>query len=369
MAKRDYYEVLGVNKSSTTEDIKKAYRTNAKKYHPDNKETGNEERFKEINEAYEVLSQDNKRAQYDKYGFDGPQGFQGFSGGSGFDSFTDLSDIFSSFFGGGGRKEKNTQHSRTRGDDYEKRFPLTFMESVLGCHKTINIDCECDCDTCKGTGAKSNSDISTCSKCNGSGKIITVQNTLFGKVQQEMLCPDCRGSGKIIKAKCDSCRGTGRVTKKRTRDLEIPAGVSSDTQVRVQGLGGGGHLGGQDGDLFLRISVSPHNKFERSGKDIYLKLPISLTDAVLGTTLEVPTIYGDSKLVVPAGTKHGDTLIMRDKGTKDPNYQNNVGSQKVIVEVDIPSNLSKEEKELYLKLDALSSNKKKSSWEKFKKSF
>ncbi|MCR5462646.1 MAG: molecular chaperone DnaJ [bacterium] len=365
--KRDYYEVLGVSKNATDDEIKKAYRSLAKKYHPDVcKEPGAEEKFKEVNEAYETLSDPQKRQMYDQYGFDGPQANFG-GGAGGFGGFEDLGDIFANFFGGG----MGGQRSRggvKRGDDIERLMDLQFEEAVLGCKKTINIDVSEPCTACGGSGAFSKSDIQTCSKCQGSGYVTIEQRTIFGMTRSRTVCPKCGGRGQEIKKKCEKCNGKGSVTKNKNIEVTIPAGVDTGMQIRVAGKGGAGELGGEPGDLYIRFRVKPHKVFKRDGDTIILSAPISFSDAVLGTNLAIPTIYGDVSLKVPAGTQSGTKFRLRGKGVQNPRTKR-TGDQIVEINLVTPTNISPEEKKIFESLQNIDTKEKKSPWEKFKSLF
>ena len=365
--KRDYYEVLGVSKTATDDEIKKAYRSLAKKYHPDvNKEPGAEEKFKEVNEAYETLSDPQKRQMYDQYGFDGPQANFGGAGGAGFGGFDDLGDIFASFFGGGAARQ--SRGGVKRGDDIERLMDLQFEEAVLGCKKTINIDVSESCTACGGTGAYSKSDIQTCSKCQGSGYVTIEQRTIFGMTRSRTVCPKCGGRGQEIKKKCEKCNGRGSVTKNKNIEVTIPAGVDTGLQIRLEGKGGAGELGGEPGDLYIRFRVKPHKVFKRDGDTIILEAPISFSDAVLGTNLAIPTIYGDVSLKIPAGTQSGTKFRLRDKGVVNVRTKRK-GDQIVIVNLVTPTNISPEEKKIFESLQNIDVKEKKSPWEKFKSLF
>lgn len=369
-AKRDYYEVLGLTKGASQDDIKKAYRTLAKKYHPDlNKEPGAEEKFKEINEAYETLSDEQKKARYDQYGFDDPtQGFggQGGAGFGGFGGFGGFEDIINQFFGGGGRR---TSNGPSQGADVEKSLNITFEEAVFGCKKRIRITVDDECISCGGTGAASKSDIKTCSKCGGRGRVIMRQQTIFGYTNVEAACPDCGGRGKIITKKCPECSGKGRVRKTKEVDVNIPAGILSGMSVRVPGAGQAGYNGGPNGDLYIKIFAADHPQFKRDGQDIYLEIPLSYSQAALGDTVEVPTIDGDVALKIPAGTQPGTKIRMRGRGTKNPKGGISRGDQYVICNIVIPTSLSKAEADLISQIGNLEKQEKKSPWERFKSLF
>lgn len=368
--KRDYYEVLGVSKSASADEIKRAYRKMAKKYHPDvNKEPGAEEKFKEVQEAYDVLSDDNKKAAYDRYGhaaFDQNGGFGGaggFQGGFGFED-VDLGDIFGSFFGSGTQRQRKT--GPTRGEDRFIQLEIDFMDAIKGKKTEIKINYDEQCSHCHGTGAKSEHDVQTCPRCNGTGTIRTQQRSPFGTFVNQTTCPDCQGTGKIIKEKCPHCHGQGYTNKKITVELNIPAGINTHQQLRVQGKGHRGTNGGPNGDLYVEIYVRPHQHFKRDGKNISITIPISAVDATLGCEVDVPTVYGDVTLKVPEGTQPGTTLRLKGKGVKDLRGDT-YGDQYVKIDVKIPTKLSREEKDLYTKIKKAS--KKDSIFDQFKKSF
>ena len=370
--KRDYYDVLGLSKGASEDEIKKAYRKLAKQYHPDiNKSPDAEAKFKEINEAYEVLSDSQKRSNYDQFGFDGvdPNGF-----GQGFSNFNmdDLGDIFSNFMGGmgggfsgfnfGGRSSRRT--GPMKGENRYMSMDIEFLEAVHGVSKTININVDKKCEQCDGTGAQSKSDIETCPTCHGTGVTMRQSRTPFGVIQQQGVCPDCRGSGKRIKKVCPHCGGTGYNNVKEKVEVNIPAGISSGQQVRLQGYGERGENGGPNGDLYIEIRVRSHKYFVRDDNDIYIKVPITSVEATLGTTIDVPTPYGDVELSIPAGSQPNSRLRIKGYGIKDLRGSSK-GDLYVELEVTIPKRLSKEEKELYEKL----SEKKENIFDKFKKNF
>lgn len=366
--KRDYYEVLGVSKGASADEIKRAYRKKAKQYHPDvNKEAGAEEKFKEVQEAYEVLSDDNKKAAYDRYGhaaFEQGAGGAGGFGGFGFED-VDLGDIFGSFFGGGGRRQRSS--GPRRGDDRLMHLEIDFMEAIKGVKKDIKINYDAPCSHCNGSGAKNPSDVTTCSRCHGTGQIQQQQSSPFGTFVTSTTCPDCNGTGKVVKEKCPHCHGKGYSNKTVTVQLDIPAGINTHQQLRVAGKGGRGTNGGSNGDLFVEIYVKAHPHFVRDGRNIYITVPISNVDATLGCEVDVPTVYGDVTLKIPAGTQGGTNLRLKGKGVKDIR-SDNYGDQMVKVDVKIPTKLSSEEKELYQKLSKLT-NKKGSIFDAFKKTF
>lgn len=370
--KRDYYEVLGLQKGASDDEIKKAYRSLAKKYHPDlNKEPGAEEKFKEINEAYETLSDPQKRSRYDQYGFDDPtQGFGG-AGGAGFGGFGGagfggFEDIINSFFGGGARRTSNGPH---QGADVEKQMNITFEEAVFGCTKRVRVTVDDECMQCGGTGAASKSDVKTCSKCGGRGRVIMRQQTIFGYTNVEAACPDCGGKGKVITKKCPECNGKGRVRRTKDVDVNIPAGILSGMTIRVPGAGEAGFNGGPNGDLYIKIFAQDHSQFKRDGQDIYLEIPLSFSQAALGDNIEVPTIDGNVSVKIPAGTQPGTKLRLKGRGTKNPKGGSSRGDQYIICNVVVPTNLSKDETDLIEKLAQCERIEKRSPWEKFKSLF
>lgn len=371
MAEKDYYATLGVGKSASADEIKKAYRSLAKKYHPDvNKEPGAEEKFKEINEAYSVLSDDTKRKNYDTYGSaDGPQGFGGgaggFSGFGGAGGFGGFEDIFSQFFGGGG---SSSSRGRGRGQDIEKQMTITFEEAVFGCKKTVRVTVDEDCATCGGTGAFSKSDLHTCSRCNGQGTVYVNQRTFFGTARTQTVCQACSGKGQTITKKCEACSGKGRVRKTKDVEIKIPQGIQDGMSIRMEGYGQGGADGAENGDLYIQFRVTPHKYFQREGNDISLVVPISFSQAALGDSIEVPTVDGTALLKIPAGTQGGTKFRLKGKGVKDVR-SSNYGDEYVIIKVETPTQLSKDEKALFEKLAGIEKTEKKSAWERFKELF
>lgn len=369
--KRDYYEVLGLSKGASEQEIKKAYRSLAKKYHPDmNKSADAEAKFKEINEAYEVLSDPQKKATYDQYGHAGMDG-AGFGGFGGAD-FGDINDIFGSFFGGSGfggfSSGRRSNNGPRRGQDRYMQMRISFLDAIFGKTETIKIDVEETCPDCQGSGAHSKDDIKVCSHCNGTGTVVTQQRTAFGVFQSQGVCPDCGGTGKTILKKCSRCNGKGYEKKKVEVEVKIPAGIQSGQQLRVPNRGERGINGGNNGDLFIEIIVSRHDFFNREGKNIYINIPISSVDATLGCTLDVPTVYGDVELTIPAGTQNNTQFRLKGKGVKDLRGGEQ-GDQYVQVNIEIPKKLSKEEKELYEKLRTIAKKNKESVFDKFKKAF
>lgn len=352
--KRDYYEVLGVSRDASTEEIKKAYKKLAKQYHPDlnpDSKTA-EEKFKEVNEAYSVLSDENSRARYDQFGHNDPGagGFGGAGGGFDFSGFGGgFGDIFETFFGGGfgGGRPQNPNAPRT-GNDLRVDIEIEFEEAAKGVEKEISITRMEACTACHGSGAKDGTKRKTCAKCGGSGQIRVNQNTAFGQFQTVRSCPACGGSGSIIEEPCPSCNGSGRVRQKRKLKVNVPAGVDTGSRLRMQGEGEGGVNGGPAGDLYVYVTVRPHKYFRRDGDNVYLEQPISFTEAALGAEIEVPTLEGKVKLEIPEGTQTGTTFRLRGRGfPKLRGYGK--GDQHVRVKISTPTRLNHEQKELLKK--------------------
>lgn len=350
MANTDYYKTLGLEKGASEDEIKKAFRKLALKYHPDrnpdNKEA--EEKFKEINEAYQVLSDPQKKAQYDQFGTTdfNAGGFQG-GGFGGFNEGFDISDIFDSFFGGGfssGRKRKN---GPSKGEDIEVSLNLTFLEAVFGTEKPININRYENCSKCNGTGAKPGTTPKTCDKCNGSGQMKTQRNTPFGSFVSMTTCDKCGGKGTIIEERCPQCHGEGRERKHRTIKVNIPAGVDNGNIIPLRGQGQNGKNGGPAGDIYINIRVSSHPIFQRRGFDIYMDTHISFAKASLGTEIKVPTVDGDVKYKIPEGTQSGTVFRLKNKGVPKVNGYGR-GDQYVKIIVDTPKHLNKKQKEALL---------------------
>ena len=344
--KRDYYEVLGVDKSADDTAIKKAYRQLAKKYHPDMNpgDAEAEVKFKEVNEAYDVLSDPDKKAKYDQYGhaaFDPASG-----GGAGFGGFGDfgfdINDIFSSFFGGGSSTQRN---GPVRGSNITVRLTLTFEEAVFGCKKEITYQKVQKCADCSGTGAAKGTTPKTCDHCRGTGFVTVQQRTMMGMMQTRRQCDHCKGTGKIVETPCGECKGSGftRVTKKL--EVNIPAGIDDGQQIGLRGQGSDGANGGGPGDLNIIISVRPHAVFERDGYDLYLEEPITYAEATLGAEIEIPTLEGTQKMEIPEGTQTGTTFTLRGKGVQYVNSKNR-GNLHVTVVVEVPKGLNREQKEL-----------------------
>ena len=349
--KRDYYEVLGVNKGASEDEIKRAYKKMARKYHPDlnpdNKEA--EEKFKEVNEAYEVLSDANKKARYDQYGFAGvdPNYGAGAGGGAydagGFD-FGDLGDIFGSFFGGGFGGGRRNPNAPQRGESIRASLSVEFTEAAFGCEKSITIDRFEQCPTCKGKGCAPGTTPEVCTECHGTGTVTQAQRTPFGMMQSQTVCPKCRGKGQIIHQPCPDCRGAGVVRKRRTIQVNIPAGIDNGQTISLRGQGHSGKNGGPAGDLLITVMVRPHEIFRRDGTAVFCEAPITFTQAVLGGTLEIPTIDGKVKYDIPEGTQTGTVFRLRGKGIPVLNGRGR-GDQYVTVNIETPRNLNREQKE------------------------
>jgi molecular chaperone DnaJ len=349
---KDYYDVLGVKKDSSKEEIKSAYKNLAKKFHPDlNKDSGATEKFKEINEAAAVLSDDKKREQYDRFGTTAEQ-FEGFKGYdyndfSGFDSSGnfDFEDIFESFFGGSRGSRRGAQRGRQRGYDLRYDMEITLEEAASGAKKHVVIPRTEQCAQCEGTGAKSGSSVKTCDECNGTGYIRKVARTAFGMFQTTTNCPKCRGEGKVIKEHCHECKGTGKVERERKLEVSIPAGLDSGHQLRIPGQGGS--TGGRPGDLYLFIHVKEHDTFERKGNDIITEVPISFVQAVFGDEIEVPTLDGKAIMTIPPYTQTNTLFRLRGKGIRNINTREH-GDELVRVVIKTPTKLSKQQKEILM---------------------
>ena len=368
--KRDYYEVLGVNKNATDDELKKAYRKLAKKYHPDanpdNKEEA-EAKFKEVNEAYETLSDPQKRKMYDQFGPDGPQGFNGaggpFGGGNGYYSYTssgfdgfgdfgDLGDIFSSFFGGGfgGRSSGRKQNGPRKGADLNLHIDITFEQAFSGVEKEITITRNEECSVCHGTGAKPGTSVTKCPTCNGTGQIRQVQNTILGQMQTTRTCTNCHGTGEVIKEPCENCRGKGTVRRQPKIKVKIPAGIDDGQTVVLRGEGEPGEKGGPKGDLYITVRLKKHSIYSRKGNNVYCDVPITITQATLGADLEIPMVDGSKeRYKIPEGTQTGTKFVIRGKGFKSVN-SNSVGDFVFTVNVQTPKRLSKEQRDLLVQL-------------------
>lgn len=358
--KRDYYEVLGVDRGADEATIKKAYRQLAKKYHPDanpgDKEA--EAKFKEASEAYAVLSDSEKRRQYDQFGHAAFEGGAGGAGAGGFDfsgmDFSDMfGDIFGDFFGGGSRRNSN---GPMKGANLRTSVRITFEEAVFGCEKEIELVLKDECTNCHGTGAKPGTSPETCSKCGGKGKVVFSQQSLFGMVQNVRECPDCRGTGKIIREKCPDCRGTGYVSSRKRIKVNIPAGIDNGQSVRIRDKGEPGINGGPRGDLLVEVVVSPHPVFQREGMNIYSTAPISYAQAVLGGETRIHTVDGDVIYEVKPGTQTDTRIRLKGKGVPSLRNKNNRGDHYVTLIVQVPTNLTAEAKEALRAFDAVAGN-------------
>ena len=362
--KRDYYEVLGISKGASDDEIKHAYKSLARKYHPDlhpdDKEA--ESKMKEINEAYEVLSDSDKRQRYDQFGFAGVDptygqgqggGYSGYSQGGfgGFGGFGDVGDIFESFFGGFGGSQRSNPNAPQRGQDIRASLTISFMEACKGTKKQVRVTRYESCPDCNGTGARAGTVPETCPDCHGSGTVKISQRTAFGVFQTTQACSRCGGKGRIIKSVCPKCQGQGRAKNVFTREVEIPAGIDDGQTLRVQGAGNCGANGGSYGDLNIKVSVRDGGIFERDGFDIRTEVPISFAQAALGDEITVPTIDGNVKYTVPAGTQTGTVFRLRGRGIQKL-YRSDRGDQYVTVNVEVPRNLSRRQEELLREFDS-----------------
>lgn len=356
--KRDYYEALGVTKGASEDEIKKAYRKLAKKYHPDlnpdDKEA--EAKFKEVSEAYEVLSDPEKKAKYDQFGHAAFDPSFGAGGAGGFGGFSDfgggMGDIFETFFGGGfgGGGSSRRANAPRKGQDIELELTISFEEAVFGCEKEIRYTREENCSSCNGTGAKNGTEVETCSRCGGSGVVTSVQRTILGNMQSQHPCPVCGGKGKVIKTPCPDCNG-GTLRKEKHTKVTIPAGIDDGQVLTLRSQANAGRNGGPSGDVYIDIRVLPHKIFERRGVDLYCTVPISVVDATLGCEMTVPTIDGNIQYTVPEGTQTDSTFRFKGKGVPRINSKSR-GDLYVTVEVEIPRGLNKNQKELLLKFGA-----------------
>ena len=358
MNNTEYYDRLGVSKDASQDEIKRAYRKMSKKYHPDiNKEPGAEEKYKEVQEAYETLSDDQKRAAYDQYGPDGANGFGGQGGFGGFDGgagFGGFEDIFSSFFGGGATRNPNAPR---QGDDLQYRVNLSFEEAIFGAEKEVHYNREATCKTCSGSGAKPGTSPVTCGRCHGQGVINVDTQTPLGMMRRQVTCDVCHGTGQEIKESCQTCHGTGHEKQSHKVSVKIPAGVETGQQIRLAGQGEAGFNGGPYGDLFVIINVNPSDKFTRDGSTIYYTLNISFVQAALGDTVEVPTVHGNVEMVIPAGTQTGKTFRLKGKGA--PRLRGgSQGDQLVTVKIVTPTKLNDAQKEALLAFAKASGDEK-----------
>ncbi len=356
MAKRDYYEVLGVPKSVDEKELKKAYRKKAMEYHPDrnpdNKEA--EEKFKEVNEAYEILSDAEKRAAYDNYGHAAFEqggmggGFGGFQGG--FGGFEDIfGDLFGGAFGGGGRQRRN---GPMKGSDLRYRMSITFEEAAFGVEKEITVTREETCSVCNGTGAKDGKGATTCSTCHGSGQVSRQVKTPFGVMMSTTTCSTCNGTGQIIEHKCEKCHGSKVELKRTNKKVKIPAGIDDGSTIRLAGEGNAGQRGGPNGDVYITVNVAPHKQFKRDGYNVWLEVPISFVDAVLGAEIKVNTLDGEVKYKVPEGTQTGTVFRMKGKGITFLNSDRR-GDQMIKVVVQTPKRLNSKQKDALREYDRL----------------
>lgn len=350
--KRDYYEVLGVDKSVSDDELKKAYRKAAKKYHPDLNpgDAVAEQKFKEVNEAYEVLSDKEKRARYDQFGHAGvdpnfgANAGGGYGGGfGGFGDFGDLGDIFGSFFGGGGSSRRNP-NAPQRGSDTAANVVVSFEEAAKGCKKTIKVTRIENCNDCGGSGAEKGSEAKTCAACHGSGYVTVMQRMGFATIQNQRPCEQCRGTGKIIDKPCRTCAGKGKIRHTVNEEINIPAGIDDGQVINIRGGGDAGTNGGPAGDLRVNVTVRPHPIFVRDGFDVYCEVPVTFAQATLGAEITVPTIDGKVKFTIHEGTQSGDEFKLKGKGIQRLRYSGR-GDEYVKIAVEVPKNLSKQQKE------------------------
>ena len=360
--KRDYYEVLGIDKNAGADEIKKAYRKKAMQFHPDrnpgDKEA--EEKFKEVGEAYEVLSDDDKRARYDQFGFQGVDpnfgGGSGFGGGfGGFGDFGDLGDIFGEFFGGGSRRASGSSNAPRRGENVGVRLDLTFEEAAFGCEREVSAQRIENCASCGGSGS-ADGVIESCSHCHGTGQVHTVQNFMGMQMQSTAVCPVCNGRGKMVKNPCTTCKGKGKVRRTQKIKVKIPAGVDAGQSVRVRGEGCVGANGGPNGDLLVEIFIKRHPIFTRQNMDVMCEVPITFSQAALGAEIEVPTLDGKIKYEIPEGTQTGRTFLMSGRGIPSVGNPKRRGHHLFTVVVETPTKLTKEQRELLRQLDSTMDN-------------
>jgi len=373
MNKRDYYEVLGLAKGATKAEIKSSYRKLAKKFHPDrNKDADAETNFKEVQEAYDILSDERKKDAYDKYGHAGTQSFGGSGGGygygdggfGGFDSgdFGSINDIFEQFFGGsfggasGFGQRSSTSSSPKRGSDLEVTLKIKFEEAIFGEEKSIIYKRKIVCDVCNGTGAKSESSIKTCDQCNGRGKVTQVQRTFLGNFQTITTCPKCSGTGKVIKDLCPKCEGHGINSTEQEFKIKVPQGIPDGVTLKFREMGNAGPKGGSYGDLYINIEVKEHGSLERKGDDIYIDMDITPEEAVLGATKKVLTVFGEDNVKIPSGTQPDAVLKMSQKGAPKFRGSGN-GDQYVKINIKIPTKLTRDQKELWSKLNEIKEEK------------
>jgi len=350
---KDLYEVIGVSRDATEDEIKKAFRQQARKYHPDNKETGDEERFKEINQAYEILSDPDKRAVYDRYGLNGLKST--FGDAQGFDfGFGDLNDIFSQFFGDTGRRKSTGPE---RGSDIRCELEIEFLDGINGCTRQATIQPLEDCETCKGTGAKPGTKLKNCKSCNGVGEVRKVSESFFGHVTQIVTCPSCHGSGKLIEEACVNCSGGGQKRTKKDIDVKVPCGIDDGARLRWGGKGDSGKKGGPPGDLYVIIRVKEHEIFSREDQNIVIEHKISFSQAALGGNVSVPTTEGEKNLNVPPGIQSGTVLKIPGLGVPKLNNMARRGDELVLITIETPVKLSPEEKKIFEELEQIRQNK------------
>lgn len=375
--KRDYYEVLGVEKSATDDQLKKAYRKLAAQYHPDVCHEANaEEKFKEINEAYEVLSDADKRSRYDQFGFAGVDpnfspGGNPFGGFGGFGGFGDLGDIFGDLFGGGRSGSRSTNRA-TRGENIVAQVEVTFEEAAFGTEREVQVSRIETCDECQGSGAAPGTQPETCSHCHGTGQVRTQQNFMGMTMQSTAPCPTCGGKGKIVKTPCSRCKGKGRIKHSQKINVKIPAGIDDGQSVRVRNEGNAGANGGPNGDLMVAVRIRPHDLFTRDGANVYCEMPISFTQAACGAEIEVPTLDGKVRYTVPEGTQTGTTFRLKGKGIPFVGYKTR-GDQYVTVVIETPNRLTREQKELLRQFETAmpetATPKRKSFFDKLKRNY
>lgn len=377
-SKRDYYEVLGVSKDADDAALKKAYRALAKKYHPDanpgDKEA--EAKFKEASEAYAVLSDPEKRKQYDQFGhaaFDGGAGGGGYGEFGGFDfNGADMGDIFGDIFGdlfGGGSRSTRYSNAPMKGASIRTSIRITFEEAIFGCEKELDLNLKEECEKCHGTGAKPGTSPQTCPKCNGKGRIVYTQQSLFGQVQNVQTCPECRGSGKVTKEKCPDCYGTGYISKRKKVPITIPAGVDNGTTLRKSGLGEPGTNGGERGDLLIEIVVSQHPIFKRQDTTIYSTVPISFATAALGGTIKIKTVDGEIEQEIKPGTQTDSRIRLKGKGVPSLRSRSVRGDHYVTLVVQVPEKMNEEQKEALRRFDEAMRGVPSGEGEKKKKGF
>lgn len=355
----DLYKILGVEKTASADEIKSAYRKMAKKYHPDMYSTASEsekkdaeEKFKEISHAYEVLSDEEKRNMYDTYGIDNAQaGSSGGFWGNAQNFDFDLGDIFSSFFGGFGGRGRSSANRQAVGEDIGVTLNITFEEAAFGVEKDVKIKRSENCSECNGTGAKNGTAFKTCPRCNGTGVYQNIQRTPLGQFATQTVCPDCRGTGKIITETCTKCNGKGRKTVERIIKINVPAGIDSDQRMTYYNEGDGGYNGGPNGNLIVLIKIKPHKFFVRKGADIYIDFPITIIQASLGCSIQVPTLDGKADLDIPEGTQNGTVFRIRNKGIKHLKKEQ-YGDLYVNIMVEVPKNLTKEQRDMLYKFDS-----------------